>query len=88
MVALEKASTCRSKGTKGESIEKVHDCVIASQSGSENLADGGGGRQQVEAAQSSILLGGKRKEDAGMERAEAAKGVAGVTVEEGYQVEA
>ena len=68
--------------------EEPDACYCVSQSGSENLADGGGGRQQVEAAQSSILLGGKRKEDAGMERAEAAKGVAGVTVEEGYQVEA
>ena len=29
VVAVGKASTCRSKGTKGESIEKVHDCVIA-----------------------------------------------------------
>ena len=90
VVAVEKASTCRSKGTKGESTEKVHDCVIACHSLEAKISqmEVVEDNQQVEAAQSSILLGGKRKEDAGMERAEAAKGVAGVTVEEGYQVEA
>ena len=29
MVALEKASTCRSRGTKGEGLEKVYDYDIA-----------------------------------------------------------
>ena len=41
-----------------------------------NLGDGGGGRLGVEAAQSSVLFGRKRKGDAGMERTEAAEGAA------------
>ena len=39
VVAPEKASTCRSKGTKGEWIEKVYDYVIACNSS--HVATGG-----------------------------------------------
>ena len=46
VVAPEKASRCRSKGAKGEWVEKVDDYVIAcKQPKRKNLADGGGGRR-------------------------------------------
>ena len=77
VVAWEKASTCRSKGTRREWIEKVCDYVIACQS----LKGKNSKMEVVEDFEprhhkSGILFGRKRKGDAGMERAEAAEDAA------------
>ena len=80
VVAQEKASTCRSKGAKGDWIEKVYDYAIAYNSPKGKIS-------QMEVVWKTPSRGrtkrclfwrGKRKGDAEMERAEVAKGVAGV----------
>ena len=89
MVAPEKASSCRSKGTKGEWIEKVYDYVVActSQKGKISQMGGGGGRLGIEAAQCSVLLGGKRKGDAKNGTSRCCQRCCWDTVEEGHQVQ-
>ena len=77
VVAPEKASMCRSKGVKGERIEKVYDCVIACDSLKGKISQ----MAVVEDFESRphkavSFFGRERHGGSGMERAKAAKGVA------------
>ena len=88
VVALEKkASTCRSKGAKGEWIEKVYDCVIAYNSlkGKSRCWRWWKILSRGRTKQCPLWLK-EKKGDAGIERAEALPKV--LTVEEGCQEEA
>ena len=75
VIAPEGVSTCRSKNAKGEWVEKVYDCVIASSSLKGNIKHESDRRFRIKATQSGHRSGRMRKGKAGMERAKTAKSV-------------
>ena len=70
VVAPEEATTCRSKGPKGEWIEKTYDCHLRVTASGENFIDEAGGRPLSRGLTRQYPLWSRERErqgDSGME---------------------